>query len=135
MLTMKQKSEVLFRAAELIRFGYCKGPYALGRDGVACSADDPNAVEWCAVGALGRAGRDTDQPMFAGSGDYYLLQREVLALLGQEVGRYGSLPHWSDEHERHGGPSADDVATLYEAAALEALADTLGRGEAEAAGT
>ena len=42
-------------AADYIDRGFCKGVLAENVAGKPCGVDDPDAVAWCAIGALGKA--------------------------------------------------------------------------------
>jgi len=46
--------EVLTRAREILWKGWCQGPYAETRKGVAVEVDHPDAVRFCSYGALDR---------------------------------------------------------------------------------
>ncbi len=47
--------DVLTEARELVRRGHCKGTFAVGPDGTDVPYLDPAAVEFCMMGAIGRA--------------------------------------------------------------------------------
>ncbi|HAK63408.1 MAG TPA: hypothetical protein DCO82_09245 [Alphaproteobacteria bacterium] len=45
--------ETLLKARALLAEGkWCKGSYAVDRDGVECDVRGPSAVAWCALGAI-----------------------------------------------------------------------------------
>ena len=58
---MKKADEILTEARTLIEKGWTQGKYARDADGNPISEKDPNACEWCALGAVyAAAGLDLD---------------------------------------------------------------------------
>lgn len=76
---MSRKIEVLDGIAERLRKGWCKGAYAKKADGTSTPWTDPNATQFCLVGAL-RLETYLDPPG---------IEKEVTRLL---MG--GSPEHW-----------------------------------------
>lgn len=52
---MKSVLQILTQARRLVKRGWCKGALARTVKGSVCSDDDPEAVEWCAFGAIWKA--------------------------------------------------------------------------------
>ena len=57
---MKQAHEILQEAKTLIKQGWSQGKYARDENGESVDATDPNACQWCAMGAVYAAGLDAE---------------------------------------------------------------------------
>jgi hypothetical protein len=57
MKPLSVKAAIYLRAAELVEMGHCKKSLAKKADGRDCWDDDPEATQWCTVGAIARAER------------------------------------------------------------------------------
>lgn len=93
-------SEVLRKARGLGERGWCQAADALNRAGDNCECYAPDAVQWCAYGAIRRARENTEEA-----------DRSVLALVAAIPGvgedfpreRITSLTRWNDTPGRTKG--------------------------------
>lgn len=88
-------SRILRRAAELVRRGWIQGDIAADADWCTCDPEDPEAVRWCAVGAM-QAANDA-RP--------YVSSVLLELLLEAHIGDAGE---WNDAEDR----TADEVAAV-----------------------
>lgn len=94
-------AEVLLRAADRVQFrGWTQFTYAQDSDGRCVAASDPDAVKWCARGALKAEGASQYQFSKAVDAVEDLLNR------GE---RHWTLMTWNDQKERTAGEVADTM--------------------------
>lgn len=102
--------EILREAARLVRLGWTKGAPARDSQGLPVVSDDPEAVCWCAYGALTKAvqgRRDSN---------WFALENAIdLVLAGDDRFARSALTsyiHWNDFH----ATSGEEVAQVFEEA-------------------
>lgn len=109
---MKTPAQVLREAAALVERGHCKEHFAVTKGGDVTWGDYPDAVAWCALGAMDAVCPRDARRNVAGA------TMEARTALREVVGQ--PLDDWNDAHER----TAAEVAAAMRKAAdnLEAVA-------------
>lgn len=93
-------SEVLLKAAKLIRRGWTQNSPARNADGEPCGPRDKEAVCWCATGAI--------QKICGGPEDGWEARYALRQVIGKD-----SIEDWNDTYAR----DEEEVAKMFEEAA------------------
>jgi hypothetical protein len=99
---------VLLRAAELVEKGWTQGAYARDANGQVVTTSSPNAVTFCASGAVFRA--DYDLNAGGARSDTF---DAFAALYGKDTGISDALAQWNDQP----GRTVAEVAARFRKAA------------------
>lgn len=106
---MSATRDCLITARELLARGWCQRRYAVNAEGTFVSSLDPDAVAWCAIGAITRASCASDAPLSMPPAVDII--RELIAAETMDI------EHWNDAPGR---TQADVLALFDRAIAAEA---------------
>ena len=119
MRSAEGERQLVFRkAVDFLRSGWCKGSPAVDKHGRATMFDDPDAVSFCATGALDKAAKELMEqhvivktPWHRIDGqDYLVVSDECRRIAESKLGPYVALTDFNDQ----GAESVEDVVDLLE---------------------
>ena len=117
-------ARVLDHAADLCEVGWCQFAEARDRRNFRCMATAPEAVQWCATGALRRAVRLLCGPCITAAA--CAVSAYVHAMM-RHVTEYSNLEHWNDKLYVRTQP---EVVAALRAGAAALRAERAARGYA-----